>query len=103
MATAAKMVYPHITKDPGVCSGRACVEGTRIRVMDIVAMRNEGLSPERIVEEFTSLSGVEDVYAALLYHADHRDEIEADFAEAQRLSEEGERREEEPLNQRPRR
>jgi uncharacterized protein (DUF433 family) len=68
MATAAKTVYPHITKDTQVCSGRACVEGTRIRVMDIVAMRRDGVSPERIVEEFTSLSGVEDVYAALLYY-----------------------------------
>ena len=29
MATAAKTVYPHISKDPEVCSGRACVEGTR--------------------------------------------------------------------------
>lgn len=103
MATAATTVYPHITKDPAVCSGRACVEGTRIRVMDIVAMREEGLSPERIAQEFTSLSGVEDVYAALLYFRDHGDEIEADFAEAQRLSQEGERREAELLKQRPKR
>ena len=100
MATAAKIIYPHITKDPGVCSGRACVEGTRVRVMDIVAMRREGLSPERIVEEFTSLSGVEDVYAALLYYRDHQDEVEADFTEALHLSEEGERLEEELLQQR---
>jgi uncharacterized protein (DUF433 family) len=103
MATVAKTVYPHITKDPGVCSGRACVEGTRIRVMDIVAMRREGLTPEQIVEEFTSLSGVEDVYAALLYYRDHKEEIEADFADAQRVSEEAERREEELLKQRQKR
>jgi uncharacterized protein (DUF433 family) len=94
MATAAKTVYPHITKNPQVCSGRACIEGTRIRVMDIVAMRREGVSPERIAEEFTSLSGVEDVYAALLYYGDHKDEIESDFAEDARLAEEWERNEE---------
>ena len=94
MATAAKTVYPHITKDAQVCSGRACVEGTRIRVMDIVAMRREGVSPERIVQEFTSLSGVEDVYAALLYYGDHKDEIESDFAEDARLAEEWEHNEE---------
>lgn len=93
MATAAKTVYLHITKDPQVCSGRACIEGTRIRVMDVVALRREGLSPERISEEFTSLSGVEDVYAALLYYRDHRDEIESDFAEDARLAEEWERNE----------
>ncbi len=26
----------HITKTPGVCGGKACVAGTRVRVMDIV-------------------------------------------------------------------
>ena len=26
----------HITKTPGVCGGRACIAGHRIRVMDIV-------------------------------------------------------------------
>ena len=99
-ATAAKIVYPHITKNPDVCSGRPCVQGTRVRVMDIVAMHQEGSSPERIVEEFTSLSGVEDVYAALLYYRDHRDEVEADFAEARRASEKSERQEQELLTQR---
>ena len=91
MATAAKTVYPHISKDPEVCSGRACVEGTRVRVMDIVSLRRQGMSPEQMVEEFTSLSGVEDVYAALLYYRDHLDEVEADFAEDARLSQEWER------------
>jgi len=80
-ATAAKVVYPHITKDPGVCSGRPCVQGTRVRVVDILALHEAGLSPERIVEEFTSLSGVEDVYAALLYYHDHKSEIDADVRE----------------------
>lgn len=28
----------HISKTPGVCGGRACIAGHRIRVMDIVAM-----------------------------------------------------------------
>lgn len=99
-APAAKIVYPHITKSPGVCGGRACVAGTRVRVMDIVAMHEEGMTPERIVEELTSLSGVEDVYAALLYKRDHQDEIAADFSEAKRASAEAERLEEE-LQKRP--
>jgi len=33
MATAAKTIDPHITRDPAVYGGRACVAGTRIRVM----------------------------------------------------------------------
>jgi uncharacterized protein (DUF433 family) len=81
MATASKTVYPHISKDPGVCSGRPCVEGTRVRVVDIVALHESGLSPKQIVEEFTTLSDPADVYAALLYYHDHKNEIEADLKE----------------------
>ena len=50
MATAAKTVYPHISKDPRVCSGRPCVEGTRVRVVDILALHEDGLSPEHYAE-----------------------------------------------------
>ena len=41
MATAAKTVYSHVTKDPEVCGGKACIDGTRIRVMDIEALAKE--------------------------------------------------------------
>lgn len=91
MATAAKTVYPHITKNSEICSGRACVAGTRVRVMDIVALSSSGASPEEIVREFPSLKSTTDVYAALVYHADHEDEIEADFAEDLRLADQAER------------
>ncbi len=91
MATAAKSVYPHISKNLDVCSGRPCVAGTRVRVMDIVSLHNAGISPEEIVREFPSLESAVDVYAALVYYADHRDEIEADFAEDQRLAADAER------------
>jgi len=90
-ATAAKIVYPHITKDPAVCSGRPCLQGTRVRVVDVVALHESGLRPEQIVEEFTSLSGVEDVYAALLYYHDHMSEIEADVREDAAFAEQYER------------
>ena len=45
MASAAKTVYPHISKDPAVCGGRACISGTRVRVMDVVSMHESGLTP----------------------------------------------------------
>jgi uncharacterized protein (DUF433 family) len=91
MATLAKTVYPHITKDPSVCSGRPCIEGTRVRVLDILVLHEEGLSPEQIVKEFTSLSGPADVYAALLYYHDHKSGIEADLKEDEGLAEQYER------------
>ncbi len=91
MAIALQCVYPHITKNPNVCSGRACVAGTRIRVMDVVALEAAGNTPEQIVAEYPSLHSPTDIYAALLYYADHKDEIDADFAEDERLAEEYER------------
>lgn len=86
MPTAAKTVYPHITKDPGVCSGRPCVEGTRVRVVDILALHEAGLTPEQIVKELTTLTGPADVYAALLYYHDHKGEIEADLKQDEALA-----------------
>src|SRR6266702_2737729 len=38
MATAAKVVYSHITKQPGVRGGKACIDDTRISVVDVVAL-----------------------------------------------------------------
>ncbi len=38
MATTTSIAYAHITKDPNVCGRKACVDGTRISVMDIVAL-----------------------------------------------------------------
>jgi uncharacterized protein (DUF433 family) len=90
-ATAAKSVYPHITKNHDICSGRACVAGTRVRVIDIVSLHNAGLGPDDIAREFPSLEGPVDVYAALVYYADHKSEIESDFAEDRRLADESER------------
>ncbi len=91
MATAAKTVYPHITKDPGVCSGRPCIAGTRVRVVDILALHQAGLTPEQIVREFPTLGGPADVYAALLYYHDHKSEIEASLKEDEALAEQYER------------
>jgi uncharacterized protein (DUF433 family) len=39
----------HITKTSGVCGGRVCIAGHRIRVMDIVVWHEmRGMSPEEI-------------------------------------------------------
>ena len=46
--TTPSTVYAHITKDSEVCGGKACIDGTRIRVMDIVALEREGYVPEKM-------------------------------------------------------
>jgi uncharacterized protein (DUF433 family) len=90
MATAAKTVFPHITTDPDVCHGRPCIAGTRVRVMDIVAAHEQGVSPVELTDYFdTRPLTLGEIHAALAYYNDHKDEVEADFAEAERIGAEG--------------
>jgi uncharacterized protein (DUF433 family) len=94
MATGSNTVFPHIATDPQVCSGRPCIAGTRIRVMDLVAAHEQGLSPAELQNHFdTRPLTLGEIHAALAYYNDHKDEVEADFAEDERLAAEGMARE----------
>ncbi len=69
----------HITKTPGVCGGRACIAGHRIRVMDIVVWHEmRGHTAAQVVEMFPGITRA-DVHAALAYYFDHVEEIDNDF------------------------
>lgn len=69
----------HIAKTPGVCGGRACIAGHRVRVADVVVWHErQGYSPDEVVALFPDLT-LADVHAALAYYFDHQDEIEADL------------------------
>lgn len=69
----------HITKTPGVCGGRACIAGHRIRVMDVVVWHEKrGYSPDEVVAMFPGIT-LADVHAALAYYIDHREEIDDEF------------------------
>jgi len=59
----------HITTDPAVCHGRACIRGTRIPVSVVLDNLAAGTSLEEILESYPSLSR-EAVQAALGYAAD---------------------------------
>jgi uncharacterized protein (DUF433 family) len=73
------IVRQHITKTPGVCGGRACIAGHRIRVMDIAVLHEKrGMCPEEIVFQYPSIT-LADVHAALAYYFGNRGETEADF------------------------
>jgi uncharacterized protein (DUF433 family) len=98
--TAGKTVYSHITKDPGVCGGKACIDGTRITVKDIVCLHEEGYSPEKMLNVFATPLSLAQVYAALAYYYDHTKEIEASFAEEDKAEEEHERKRAEYLKRR---
>lgn len=100
VTTAKKHVYAHITKDPEVCGGKACIDGTRIRVMDIVCLHEEGHTPEQMLNVFATAAPLtlSQVHAALTYYYDHKDEIEASFAEDERIVAEHDRKRAEYLS-----
>ena len=84
-------VREHVSKNPDVCGGKPCVAGTRIRVWDIHFWHDlRGASPQEIVAAFPSLT-LADVYAALTYYLDHREEIEAEMDRAKQFVEQMER------------
>ena len=58
-----------ITIDPGVCSGKPCIRGTRIWVSLIVDNLAAGSSEEEIFSAYPSLKR-EDIRAALAYAAE---------------------------------
>lgn len=59
----------HITTDPTVCHGQACIRGTRIPVSVILDNLAVGLLAEEIRESYPSLNK-ENIRAATLYAAE---------------------------------
>ena len=81
MATAPREVYSHITKNPRVCGGKACIDNTRIRVIDIVQLEREGYKPEKMRNMLAVPLTLAQIYTALAYADEHAEEIAVDFAE----------------------
>jgi uncharacterized protein (DUF433 family) len=79
MSTSAKLPssgYRYIASVPGVRSGQAIVEGTRIGVHDVIALLQTGESVESVVANcFPTLTRAQ-VYECLAYYEDHRGEID---------------------------
>src|SRR5262245_44759656 len=103
MATAAKAVeYPHIVKTTDVRGGKAQIDGTRICVVDVMAVHQQNLKPEEILTHFSSRPlTLAEVYSALAYYHDHRDEIEAYFERSSKTAKEFEAERAEYLSRRP--
>ena len=73
-------------------SGRPCIAGTRVRVMDIVGAYKAGVPDEQLQDYFSSRPlTLSEIHAALAYYYDHREEIDAAFAEDEELGQEAER------------
>jgi uncharacterized protein (DUF433 family) len=66
--------YRYIVKAPGIRSGNAIVEGTRIGVHDVVAMVQTGATVDEVVASLPRLTRAQ-VYECLAYYEDHKAEI----------------------------
>src|SRR5438067_2030918 len=68
-----------ISRTPGICGGKACITGHRVRVLDIVVWHeHQGMSADEIVSHVPAIS-LADVHAALTYYFDHLDEIQQEM------------------------
>jgi uncharacterized protein (DUF433 family) len=75
-------VINHIESKPGVCGGKPCIAGTRIRVQDIYVWHElQGQTADEIVSQFPQLT-LAAVYAALAYYWDHCEQIQQQMKEA---------------------
>lgn len=59
----------HITVDPEICHGRACITGTRVLVATVLDNVAAGLSAEEIVSSYPALTR-DSVQAAIHYAAE---------------------------------
>jgi uncharacterized protein (DUF433 family) len=79
MAEALKTEHPHIVRLEGVCGGEPIIDGLRVSVRHVVTLHRRG---EAILEIAESLGISEaQVFHALSYFFDHRDEIMALIAQ----------------------
>jgi uncharacterized protein (DUF433 family) len=77
-----------ISRTPGVCGGKACIAGHRVRVLDVVVWHeHQGMTPDEIVSHVPSISLV-DVHAALAYYFDHIEEIQQEMRAERAFAEE---------------
>jgi uncharacterized protein (DUF433 family) len=74
-----------IVHTPGVCSGEARIDGTRIKVKHVYRWVEEmGMTPAQVVEQYPHLTRAQ-VHAALAYYWSHQDEIRKDIEEEDRF------------------
>ena len=82
------VIRKHIEIVQGESGPKARIAGHRIRVQDVVIWHEKlGMSADEIVYHYPTIT-LADVYAALTYYWDHRDEIERNIVEERAFVEE---------------
>jgi len=76
-----------IVSTPGTCGGRPRIDGHRITVEDVAIWHERmGMSPDEIVSAYPTIA-LSDVYAALAYYYENREQIDADIREGKQFVE----------------
>jgi uncharacterized protein (DUF433 family) len=78
---ALKVKHPYVTQKKGVCGGKPVIAGTRIPVWSIAGWSRKGYSTEKIQKDIYPSLGLAEIYAALSYSHDHREEIDRQLEE----------------------
>lgn len=81
MSAPQEISIGHVVATPGTCGGAPRIDGTRIRVSQIVLMTEQGLSADEVVRSLPHLT-LGQVYGALSYYHDHRTVIDQEIREA---------------------
>jgi len=77
-----------IARTPGVCGGKACIAGHRVRVLDVVVWHeHQGMTADEIVSHFPTIT-LADVHAALACYFDHLEEIQHEMQAERAFAEE---------------
>jgi uncharacterized protein (DUF433 family) len=80
--------HGYIVRTPGICGGKPRIDGHRIKVQHIVVEHEQmGMRPDEICDAHPGLT-LSQVYAALAYYFDHRDEILEDIKADEKYAEE---------------
>jgi uncharacterized protein (DUF433 family) len=74
--SASATSYRYITRQPGVRSGHAIIEGTRIGVHDVIGLLQNCETVDSIVTRCFPNTTRAQVYECLAYYEDHRGEID---------------------------
>jgi uncharacterized protein (DUF433 family) len=80
------MFTEYIEKTPGICGGKACLKGHRIRVQDVVALSEvQGREPDEIADIYQV--PLAQVHVALAYYFENMDEIREEMRRGEQIVE----------------
>lgn len=79
-SVVAAPIHPYIEQRPGVCGGEPVIVGTRLTVRLIAGWHKMDKTADEIVAMYPNVNHAQ-VYDALSYYYDHKDEIERSMQE----------------------